>query len=76
MPSLARDCERRHQPPPPAGRGTTEVADPDGLGGFECRWYSHRGGRPVHFACSAEVELYMARMGLPRPDEFLAPVDV
>lgn len=74
MPSLARDCERRHNPPPPPARGTAEVANPDDLGGFECRWYAHRGGQPIRFAATDEVTIYMARMGLPRPDEFLAPV--
>jgi hypothetical protein len=75
VPSLARDCERRHlRPAADPARGTAAVDDPDRLGGFECRWYAHRGGRPVRFATSAEVEIYMARLGLPRPDEFLAPV--
>ncbi|MFF0409067.1 hypothetical protein ACFYUY_01355 [Kitasatospora sp. NPDC004745] len=73
MPSLARDCERSHYPPPPS-RGLDEITDPDDLGGFECRWYTHRDGRPVHFATTGEVEIYMARLGLPRPDEFLAPL--
>jgi hypothetical protein len=73
VPSLAQDCERRHFPAAPT-RGLDEITDPDELGGFECRWYAHRGGRPVPFATSAEVEIYMARLGLPRPDEFLIPI--
>lgn len=74
VPSLARDCERRHYPKPVAVRGAAEIADPDELGGFECRWYAHRDGQAVQFATADEVTIYMARLGLPRPDEFLAPV--
>lgn len=74
VPSLARDCEQRHYPKPASVRGTAEIADPDSLGGFECRWYAHRGGRPVKFTTAAEVEIYMARLGLCRPDELLAPI--
>ncbi|MFD0405611.1 hypothetical protein [Kitasatospora sp. NPDC127116] len=51
-----------------------EVLDPDALGGFECRWYGHRESRRITFATAAEVEIYMARLGLGRPDEFLIPI--
>jgi len=74
VPSLARDCERRHFPKNVPLRGTAEIANPDDLGGFECRWYTHRGGEAIHFVTSDEVQIYMARLGLPRPDELLAPV--
>lgn len=73
VPSLARDCERAHYPPLTPVRGTEEILDPDGLGGFECRWYGHRDAERIHFATAAEVEIYMARLGLGKPDEFLVP---
>ncbi|MEU4296353.1 hypothetical protein [Kitasatospora aureofaciens] len=73
VPSLARDCERGHYPPLTPVRGTDEVEDPDALGGFECRWYAHRGGARIRFATEAEVQIYMARLGLGKPDEFLVP---
>lgn len=57
-------------------RGHTDEPDPDQLGGFHVRWYGHRGGRMVGpFQSADEVTIYMARLGLPRPDELLAPVD-
>ncbi|MEV8324519.1 hypothetical protein [Kitasatospora sp. NPDC056731] len=74
VPSLARDCERGHYPPLTPVRGVDEVLAPDALGGFECRWYGHRDGRRIAFAAMAEVEIYMARLNLGRPDEFLVPV--
>lgn len=57
-------------------RGHGDEASADDLGGFHCRWYQHHAGRPVRFAAMDEVTIYMARLGLPRPDELLAPVDV
>jgi hypothetical protein len=56
-------------------RGHTDEESPDDLDGFHVRWYQHHGGRAVGpFRTADEVTIYMARLGLPRPDELLAPV--
>lgn len=57
-------------------RGHSEEIDPSALGGFHVRWYQHRGGEPIGpFDRLDEVAWYMQENGLPRPDEFLAPVN-
>lgn len=58
-------------------RGHGDEPDVSKLGGFHVRWYTHRQGRQVGpFQSTDEVTIYMARLGLPRPDELLMPVDV
>jgi hypothetical protein len=74
VPSLARDCERRHLAPTSPQRGTQELCAPGADGTFECRWYTHRGGRPIAFRTEDEIVIYMARLGLPKPDELLTPL--